>query len=294
MLPPRAYVFIGLNGVRILSVIALVLVFASNIVTLVNDIEAVNHFVVAGKSGSNSTIVSSDGTNSTLSMMDMDYIMGSTVPNQPAGVFWAVLNRLLIIGQSVLLIMSEFGWPARFFNHYFPVLGKDFGLGALGVIQCLIGAAILSHRVDTFTLVSAFFLFSIGCLNILVGLIWRASAKSKRSLTEWREKAKSVLPTHVAGVDVRPAMSVASSAPSVISSMFTGSDSGSHGSANKSSLGFGRQGEKAAAMKGGLLRFLYSKSNFADEGYLISKPLETLPRYAPKSTSPREAEATAI
>jgi len=62
---------------------------------------------------------------------------GSTVPNQPAGAFWAVLNRLFIIAQVVVLILSEFGFPAKFFNVYFPVLGKDFGLGALGLIQML-------------------------------------------------------------------------------------------------------------------------------------------------------------
>jgi hypothetical protein len=62
---------------------------------------------------------------------------GSTVPNQPAGAFWAVLNRLLIIGQVVVLMMSEFGWPSAFFDRFFPVLGQDFGLGALGIIQCL-------------------------------------------------------------------------------------------------------------------------------------------------------------
>lgn len=59
------------------------------------------------------------------------------MPNQAAGIFWAVLNRLLIIGQVVVLILSEVGWPAAFFDRFFPVLGKDFGLGALGVIQCL-------------------------------------------------------------------------------------------------------------------------------------------------------------
>lgn len=62
---------------------------------------------------------------------------GSTVPNQPAGAFWAVLNRLFIIAQVVVLILSELGFPAKFFNVYFPVLGKDFGLGALGLIQML-------------------------------------------------------------------------------------------------------------------------------------------------------------
>ncbi len=33
--------------------------------------------------------------------------------------------------------MSEFGFPAVFFDRYFPVLGKSFGLGALGLIQML-------------------------------------------------------------------------------------------------------------------------------------------------------------
>lgn len=272
MLPPRAYVFIGLNGVRILSIIALILVFSSNIVTLVHDVQAVNRFVAAGKTDSTTDTSGSD-----------DYIIGSTVPNQVGGAFWAVLNRLLIIGQVIVLIMSEFGWPASFFDRFFPVLGRNFGVGALGVIQCLIGAAILSHRVDTFTLVSAFFLFSIGCLNILVGLIWRESAKSKRSVTSWREHAKSALPTHVAGVDVRPAMSAATSvAPSFVSNMWGGKDEKAHASETgsaRSGLGFGRQAEKAAGLK----------------GYLISKPIESLPRYAPaKTTHTGSTDATAV
>lgn len=255
VLPPRGYIFIGLNVVRILGIIAMLLVFASNVVTLAHDIQAVNRFLA-----SNST---------STTPVDSDYIDGSTVPNQPAGVFWAVLNRLLIVFQVIVLIMSEFGWPSKFFNRYFPVLGKDFGLGALGVIQCLIGAAILSHRVDTFTLVSAFLLFSLGCLNILLGLIFRESAKSKRSVTSWREHAKSALPTHVAGVDVRPVMNAGP--PSFVSSVF-GDEKGRHSTASettsssKAGYGFGRQGEKSAAMK----------------GYFISKPIESLPRYAPK------------
>ncbi|TFK36490.1 hypothetical protein BDQ12DRAFT_241609 [Crucibulum laeve] len=270
MMPPRAYAFIGLNIVRILSIIALLLVFASNIVTLVHDIQAVNKFMAAGKVAEDSTIPGT--TNSTFDqMMDFDYISGSTVPNQPAGAFWAVLNRLLIIFQTIVLIMSELGFPSSFFVKYFPVLGKDFGLGALGLIQMLIGAAVLSHRVDTFTLVSAFFLFSLGCLNTFLGLVFRASAKSKRSVTSWREHAKSALPTHVAGVDVRPMMP--SSPPSFVSNMWNSNTDGEKNRASdtpsgKSStgFGFGRQGEKAAGLK----------------GYLISKPIESLPRYMPK------------
>ena len=122
------------------------------------------------------------------------------MPNQPAGVFWAVVNRLLIIFQVLVLILSEVGWPAAFFERFFPVLGPNFGLGALGIFQCLIGATILSHHVDDFTLVAAFFLFSLGCLNMFLGL-FRERVKRRRSIMSWREEAKGVLPTHK---DLRP------------------------------------------------------------------------------------------
>lgn len=65
------------------------------------------------------------------------FFRGSTVPNQPAGAFWAVLNRLLIISQVVILILAEIEWPMVFFNRFFPVLGPSFGLGALGIFQGL-------------------------------------------------------------------------------------------------------------------------------------------------------------
>ncbi|KAJ7069817.1 hypothetical protein C8F01DRAFT_976952 [Mycena amicta] len=257
MLPPRAYTFIGLNGLRILSIIGLLLVMSSNIETLVHDIQGVNHFL-AGKSAAAADATSGNSIN-------QDYIVcvycsNTTVPNQPAGVFWAVLNRLLLIFQVIVLLLSEFGWPSAFFNRFFPILGKDFGLGPIGIIQCLLGAAILSHHVDEFSLVSAFFLFSIGCLNIFAGLVFRESAKSKRSITSWREHAKESLPTHVAGVDIRP---VASAGTSVVSGMFGAKEEKQAGAAGN---GFGFAGEHAAGLK----------------GYLISKPLESLPRYAPK------------
>ncbi|KAJ7270771.1 hypothetical protein B0H12DRAFT_1008920 [Mycena haematopus] len=263
MLPPRAYTFIGLNGLRILSVIGLLLVFSSNIVTLVHDLQAVNRFQ-EGKAATT--------TNATAEDINADYIIDSTVPNQPAGIFWAVVNRLLIIFQVIVLILSEFGWPSAFFNRFFPVLGKDFGLGPIGIVQCLLGAAVLSHHVDEFSLVAAFFLFSIGILNILCGLIFRESAKSKRSVTSWRDHAKNALPTHVAGVDIRP---VASAVPSFASSVFK-SDAEKPHTEGKIGYGFGVQGEKAAGLR----------------GYLISKPLESLPRYAPKRSSNAAAMST--
>jgi hypothetical protein len=141
-----------------------------------------------------------------------------------------------------------------------------------------LGAAILSHHVDEFSLVAAFFLFSIGCLNILAGLIFRESGKAKRSLTSWREHGKSALPTHVAGVDIRP---VASTATSFVSSTFSEKEKAPADA--KIGYGFGVQGERAAGLKGRpsspLVR---SPILLSHAGYLISKPIESLPRYAPK------------
>ena len=147
-----------------------------------------------------------------------------------------------------------------------------------------IGAAILSHHVDTFTLVAAFFLFSVGCVNILVGLIFRESSKSKRSITSWREHAKSALPTHVAGVDVRPVASFATPT----SNMWGGNDEktrASEAGSGKFGFGFGRQGEKTAGLKGTLSLQRYCNAKIGSPGYLISKPIESLPRYAPKPTT---------
>ena len=95
-------------------------------------------------------------------------IRGSTVPNEPGGALFAVLNRVLILLETIFLVLSEIGWPLSFFDRFFPVLGSEFGLGPLGIFECLIGASVLSHNVGEFALVSAFFLFSIGCVNMLL------------------------------------------------------------------------------------------------------------------------------
>jgi hypothetical protein len=178
-----------------------------------------------------------------------------------------------------------------FFNRYFPVLGSEFGLGALGIFQCLsvpfpsllsnntetnyfsfsrISTQILSHHVDDFTLVSAFFLFALGCLNMLLGLIFRESAKEKRSISSWRAEVKGVLPS---SLDNRPVFvnnnsaSAAFSPPSEKAPYVTRQDTAasdkSWRSTEKTGHGFGRQGEKSAALR----------------GFLLQKPAESLPRY---------------
>jgi hypothetical protein len=49
--PSISDVFLGLNAVRILSIISLILVFASSIFVMVTDVEAVNDFQAAKQAG---------------------------------------------------------------------------------------------------------------------------------------------------------------------------------------------------------------------------------------------------
>ena len=207
--------------------------------------------------------------------------------------------------------MSEFGWPSAFFNRFFPVLGSDFGLGALGVFQCLcvffllispmyvtwwptffflfcppncsIGAAVLSHFVDDFALVSAFFLFALGCVNIIVGLIWRSSAKVKRSITSWRELDKHVLPVHATGFSTHSNMSsFAEKNGDVVND-----DALFMNSTGRSGMGFGRQGEKAAATRGMSNPYSFPSDSHLNvlAGFTITPPMESLPKYIPRPGS---------
>ncbi|KAL1664545.1 hypothetical protein GGF50DRAFT_114958 [Schizophyllum commune] len=258
----RSYIFYGLNVVRALSIVSLLLVFISCIITIVNNVKAVNYYM-AHRTKEDEQV-------------DCDYIENSTVPNQAAGVFWAVVSSLLIVFQSVVLIMSELSWPMTFFDTYFPVLGSNFGTGALGIFQCFIGAQILSHHVDDFTLVAAFFLFSVSCLNMILGLIFRASGKHQRSIRAYRNQEPDPFADPKDG---RPPFAAAS--PSYVKSMFTGSTAVAPEKeekkmefGEKAGFGFGRQGEKKAGLK----------------GFLLSRPEETLPRYA----SPVPASAPRI
>ena len=127
---------------------------------------------------------------------------------------------------------------------------------------------------DDFTLVSAFFLFSLGCINMFLGLIFRASAKSKRSVTSWRNESRSVLPTRTGSSIMKMQSSFADGSSSTYFPNFgAGSkrDSSEHSGTYKSPVlcdekvgyGFGTRGEKAAGLK----------------GFLLRKPQEALPRY---------------
>lgn len=142
-----------------------------------------------------------------------------------------------------------------------------------------IGASVLSHYVGDFPLVTAFFLFSVGCLNILVGLIFREKVKDKRSILSWRERGKDVLPSHVRGVDIRPVTGALSSAFSRDEKAGDPTRTASDAS-SRSGLGFGRQAEKAAGLKGMCVQTAHEKSLKRSLGFMLTRPAESIPKHA--------------
>jgi len=267
MLPPRAYKFLFLNAVRFSGVVALLLVFSSNIVVMVEDIKAV-------RSGETTAFNATDLGGHT-ETYECDYYVDSTVPNQSAGVFWAVINRLFILGTTILMLFSEFGWPEKFFVTFMPVLGPDFGVGILGGLEWITAASILSHHVGDFPLVAAWLLFAFGCINILLGLFFRAAIKTDRSITTFRDtKARELLPAPVQSVTphfkiLETSVGSIFEEKGSLSKNNTGTSAGSHSSSGiASGYGFGRQAEKAAWLR----------------GFMVARPVDSLPKYAPRST----------
>ena len=198
----------------------------------------------------------------------------STVPDQTGGITWAVINRLFIIAQVTVLAFSELGFFAHLFERFFPVVGPEFGLGPLGVFQCLIGGTVLSHHVPKFTLVSGFFLFSIGCLNIAIGLILGVAAKTIRS---GGMQESDALVFQLPAPHRRPPSLLDDSLPRV-----------APGPSGTPGLGFGKQAEKAAIMKG-IIPYLRLPSFNPSLTFCVSPgvPLPQSPPPLPTYSPPR-------
>ncbi|KZT50942.1 hypothetical protein CALCODRAFT_504117 [Calocera cornea HHB12733] len=285
--------FFLFNAVRFFSILTLLLVFSSNILVMYQDISAIRD--AASDSSSDPT------SNSTMSggddFVECDYLDYSTVPNQPAGAFWAILNRLFILFQCLILLWSELGFYERILKDLMPILGPDFGVWTTGAMQCMISAVVLSHHVDEFPLVAAFFLFAVGCLNIIIGLIFRAKMKQERILFNFLGKTKSTLKSGTTSLlpkfgsddddDSAKLFTGAPRKPAFLSGVRgkisrpiinsqSDADNGGYGFTDMKGWGFGRQGQKAAEYN----------------GHIISEPESTLPKYAgspPRSPTEQKA-----
>ncbi|KAH9815119.1 hypothetical protein DFH28DRAFT_893157 [Melampsora americana] len=161
-----------------------------------------------------------DGSMSSgLSECHSDYVSGSFIPKSVGGILFVTLELLFNIFILLLCLLSEISPPRipEFFENYFPPLGQGFGVGILGSLEIYIASITLSHKINKPSLVSAWILFVIGCLNVLLGIVFGARIRSKRSLLDaGTNYAKKV--THLD--DLETGFKLAKKGKKKVSSMF--------------------------------------------------------------------------
>lgn len=170
MLPVKGMIFIGLNVLRLISMISLLLVFSSTILLMVNDSNAYYRL-------RREDLLQSTG-------VECDYYPESDVPTTTWGIFWIQLDRFWILCLCWLCFFSEFGLKiiSSFFFHFIPILGPSFSTTPLGIIQVILASSLLSHYVVGFTLATPWLLFFIGLFNIAAGIAFGYQGKLRRSL----------------------------------------------------------------------------------------------------------------
>ncbi|CAO1638051.1 unnamed protein product [Parajaminaea phylloscopi] len=160
-------VFLSFNVLRTISIACLLMVFAATIQSMVLD----GRYIMTAEPDD---------------WLDCDYIPDTDVPTHAWGIFWAHLDRVFILILCLLGFMSEINWGGiceRAFQHCLPIFGLTYGLSALGSLQMMVGASLLSRYLDTFALVTAWLLFFVGLVHMLLGLAFGARVKAWRSFT---------------------------------------------------------------------------------------------------------------
>lgn len=163
--------FIGLNALRLISLLVIILVFTTLIMGLVEDIRDYH-----------------DSTNMDEAQADdCAYVPGTSIPMQTWGIFWVEVHRSLLLIGTVALSLAELSWLSiskleRAVQLWFPVLSRDRGLAALGSVQIVVATSLLSHYLDEFPLVVSWMLFVIGMCYLCLGIAFHSSSlKDARS-----------------------------------------------------------------------------------------------------------------
>lgn len=131
------------------------------------------------------------------------YVGNTSVPRTVGGILFNALNRIFCCFILLFMLVAEAPPPfkavERFWAYAFPPFGEHFSTGVLGLTQIFIGCTALTlpsvdlstHeqpeltiglRISGFPQVAGWFLFILGCLNMLFGLAFGSSIKSIRSV----------------------------------------------------------------------------------------------------------------
>ncbi|KAA1469231.1 hypothetical protein DENSPDRAFT_593393 [Dentipellis sp. KUC8613] len=239
MIARRTLGFVGLNIVRFISIVSLVLALVVTVRLVSKDVDLI-------KSAMSKKPSTPPADNSTASAAAAAPSGNPATPDPVASLIAGLLNGMLVSFAAGALLFSEIEWPMKFWDTFFPVLGSGHGLGPLGIFQIFMGAMIIDRVADNLTFVAGMMVLFTGVLNVMLGFLLRGSSKELRSVKSWRaRKDAPILPKY--------------RAPVFRASLFQTQDPGAipyDASDEKAGYGFGMEGEKAAGLNGYVLSTL--------------------------------------
>lgn len=170
--------FIGLNALRLVSLVVIILVFTTLIMGLIEDIRDYHN----------------DANMDEARTDDCAYVPGTSIPMQTWGIFWVEFHRALLLVGVIALFFAELSWFGisrleQASQVWFPILSRTRGLAALGCVHVVIATSILSHYLDEFPLVVSWMLFVIGLCYLCLGVAFHShQLKDGRSLFSQKRK----------------------------------------------------------------------------------------------------------
>jgi len=194
---PKVIRFVLITIIRIVGIVAMLLVISAEVWEMVRNIQGYAADVKLRHDEEASAVL----TNSTILRPDLcGYVMSTTVPDHAGGIFFSTFFRFLNVIVLFFLLVSEISLPIpaiyNFYLRNFPPLSEDASLGFLGAAMMWIATSVLSADVANFAMTSAWILFIMGFLNVLLGVIAGSSARETRSVFVTDKSKRDILPTN--------------------------------------------------------------------------------------------------
>ena len=171
--------FLGLNALRLISLVVIILVFTTLVMGLVEDVRDYHNDAIREEAQTD----------------DCAYLPGTSIPMQTWGIFWVEFHRSLLLLGAAALFLAELSWFGisrleQTAQSWFPLLSRTRGLAALGCVHIVLASSILSHYLDEFPLVVSWMLFVIGLLYLCLGVAFHSyPLKDGRSLFTHKRSA---------------------------------------------------------------------------------------------------------
>ncbi|ODO07431.1 hypothetical protein L198_01010 [Cryptococcus wingfieldii CBS 7118] len=150
------------------STTSLALATSGSIITKGQGISPANAIAEDGKSGGQmiKRAKETDDGNETSANWGM-----SSIPDQPGGITFTIISRLMMAIVLGLLLCGQSGWPEMFLYKYVPWLGPQSTPIWLGLVEVVVAIENLRVYAKSVVLISAWGLFAVGLFNLLIGAV---------------------------------------------------------------------------------------------------------------------------